>query len=219
MTEHPRSVGLGGAGTSPSIAAQQGKSGGSSMRSPRGLLGSIVLLLALPIAVLTQILFGSGSGTAIHLALTVGCLLVSFSAFDFETPRWIAWIGCVSMGAFAVIFLVQAASSLIGNDSFSYFANEVLGFWPEKLLLSLITFWLVAMLLTASRGKTRILGFVAMAIVVCAEAYVYSGLLLLGTNPFLETPVVWLPYLVPFVWLIFESIKRRPKQDSPWSTP
>lgn len=69
------------------------------MRSPRGPLGAIVLLLALPIAVLTQVLFGSGSGTTIHFALAVGCVLVSFSAFDFETPRWIAWIGCVTTSA------------------------------------------------------------------------------------------------------------------------
>jgi hypothetical protein len=184
------------------------------MRSPRGLLGSIVLLLALPIAVLTQVLFGTGSGTAIHFALALGCLLVSFSAFDLGTPRWIAWIGCIPMIAFAAIFLVQAASSLIMNGSFSYFANQVLGFWPENVLLSLLTFWLVGMLLTASRGWTRILGFVAMAIVVCVEAYIYFGLLYLGTNPFLETPVVKLPYLLPFVWLIFESTKRRPKKDS-----
>jgi len=181
------------------------------MRSPLGLLGSLVLLLALPIAVLTQVLLGGGSAVAIHVALAVGCVLVSFSAFDFETPRWLAWIGCVSAVAFAVIFLLQAASTLIGNESFSYFTNEVLGFWPEKILLSLITFWLVGLLLTASRGKTRILGFVAMAIVVCVEAYVYFGLLVLGTNPFLETATVKLPYLLPFVWLLFESGKRRPR--------
>ena len=118
------------------------------------------------------------------------------------------------MSLFAAIFLVQAASSVIGNESFSYFANQVLGFWPEKVLLSLITIWLVGMLLTASRGKTRILGFAVMAIVVCVEAYVYFGLLYLGTNPFLETAVVKLPYLLPFVWLIFESRKRRPQKVS-----
>src|SRR3712207_1111819 len=140
MTEYPRSVGRGGARTPPNNVGQQEPVGGSGMRSPRGFLGSVVLLLALPIAVLTQVLLGSGSGVAIHLALTVGCVLVSFSAFDFETPRWMAWLGGVSMGAFAAIFLVQAASSLIGNEAFSYFANQLLGFWPEKLLLSLITF-------------------------------------------------------------------------------
>lgn len=179
------------------------------MRSPRGLLGSLVLLLSLPIAVLTQALLGGGSAVAIHLALAAGCGLVSFSAFDFGTSRWLAWIGCVSAGAFAAIFLLQAASTLIGNESFSYFTNEVLGFWPEKILLSVITFWLIGMLLTASRDKTRVLGFVAMAIVVCVEAYVYFGLLYLGTNPFLETAAVKLLYLLPFVWLIFECGKRR----------
>jgi hypothetical protein len=168
-----------------------------------------MLLLALPIAVLTQVVFGSGSAIAIHVALAAGCVLVALCAFDFGTRRWLAWIGCVSTGAFAAIFLLQAASTLIGNEPFSYFTNEVLGFWPEKLLLSLITFWLVGILLTASRGRTRILGFVAMAIVVCVEAYVYFGLLYLGTNPFLETAVVKLPYLLPFVWLIFESGKRQ----------
>ena len=184
------------------------------MRSPRGLLGSIVLLLAFPIAVLTQVLVGSGSGLAMHFALAVGCVLVAFSAFDFGTPRWLAWIGCVSLSTFATIFLVQNASALIGNESFSYFANDVLGFWPEKLLLSLLAFWLVGMLLTASRGKTRILGFFALAIVVCVESYVYFGLLYLGTNAFLEMPVVKLPYLLPFVWLLFESRKKRPKKGS-----
>jgi hypothetical protein len=209
MTDYPRGVGSGGAGTSPSVAAQQEVSRGSGMRSPRGLLGSLVLLLALPIAVLTQVLFGGGSAVAIHVALAAGCGLVAFSAFDFGTPRWLAWIGCISAGAFAIIFLSQAASTLIGNEPFSYFTNQVLGFWPEKVLLSLITFWLVGLLLTVSRGKTRIMGFVAMAIVVCVEAYVYFGLFVLGTNPFLETAAVKLFYLLPFVWLLFESGKRR----------
>ena len=214
MMDHTRSVEPGGVGMSPEAAARPETSRGLGMRSPRGLLGAIVFLLALPIAVLTQVLFGSGSGLAIHFALAVGCLLVSFSAFDFETPRWIAWIGCVSMIAFAAIFVVQNASALIGNESFSYFTDQKLALWGEKPLLSLLTFWLVGMLLTASRGKTRILGFVAMAIVVCVDAYVNFGLLYLGTNPFLETSVLRLLYLLPFVWLIFESRKRRPKEVS-----
>lgn len=214
MTDYPRNVETGGAGTSPSISAQRETVNASRMRSPRGLLGSLVLLLALPIAVLTQALFGSGSGLAIHLALALGCVLVASSVFDFGTPRWLAWVGCVSASAFAAIFLAQAASSLIGNESFSYLANQVLGFWPEKVLLSLLTFWLVGMLVTASRGKTRVLGLVAMAAVVCTDAYIYFGLLFLGTNPFLETPVVKLLYLLPFVWLVFESTKRRPSMDS-----
>ena len=184
------------------------------MRSPRGFLGSIVLLLALPIAVLTQVLFGGGSGIAVHFALAAGSLLVALSAVDFGTPRWLAWVGCVSASAFAAIFLVQNASALVGNESFSYFTDQVLGLWGEKVLLSLVTVWLVAVLLTASRGKTRILGFLVMAIVVCVDLYVDLNLLFLGTNPFLETPAVRLAYLLPFVWLIFEIRKGEPRLGS-----
>ncbi len=204
MTERPRSVEPGGAATSPDVAARPETLGGLSMRSPRGFLGAVVLLFALPIAVLTQVLFGNGAGLTIHVALAVGCVLISLSVFDFNTTRWIAWIGCVAAGAFAAIFLVQAASELIQNDSFTYFALQVLGNWPERLLIDLFIFWLVAILLTASQGKTRILGFVVIAIVVCVEVYGYV-LTYLGANMFSETPVLRLLYLLPFVWLIFES--------------
>ena len=187
---------------------------GSSMRSPRGFLGSVVLLLALPVAVLTQLLLGSGSGVTIHLALAVGCALLSLAVFDFETARWIALTGCGAAGAFAVIFLLQAASELIQNDSFSYFALQVLGDGPERVLKTLFIFWLVAVLLTASRDKTMILGFVTVTVVVCVEIYNYV-LLFLGEAPALTTL-----YLLPFVWLLFESRKRALKKgrSAPAST-
>jgi hypothetical protein len=137
MTEHRRSVEAGGVGTTPSVAARQETSGASGMRSPRGFLGSFVLVLSLPVAVLTQVLFGSGSSVAMHVALAVGCALVALSAFDLETPRWVAWTGCLAAGIFAAIFLLQAASELLQNDSFSYFALQVLGNWPERLLTTL----------------------------------------------------------------------------------
>ena len=208
MTDYPRSVEPAGAGTTPSVEAQQETSEGSGMRSPRGFLGSIVLLSALPIAVLVQVLFGSGSSLAMHLALTVGCTLLAFSAFDFETPRWVAWTGCAAAGAFAAIFLLQAASELIGNEAFGYFALQVLGDYPERVLKSVIIIWLVAVLLIASRGKTRILGFVAMAVVVGVEAYNYV-LLFLG-----EEPALTILYLMPFAWLLLETKKRQPRKVS-----
>src|SRR5215210_4976784 len=104
-----------------------------SMRSPRGLLAAIVFLLAVPVAFLSQILFGSGASTTIHLALGAGSLLLSFAVFDFKLPRWINWIGCVSAGVLAAIFLLQAVALLIPNDSLDYLAYQVLGQWPESL--------------------------------------------------------------------------------------
>jgi hypothetical protein len=164
--------------------------------------------LALPVAVLTQVLLGSGSSLAMHLALTVGCTLVALSAFDFEAPRLVAWTGRVAAGAFAAIFLLQAASELIGNDALGYFALQVLGDYPERVLKSVLILWLVAVLLSASRGKTKILGFVAMTVVVGVEAYNYV-LLFLG-----EEPALTILYLLPFVWLLFECGKRHPEKDS-----
>ena len=208
MMERPRRVRAGGVGTTPSVATQQGTLGGSGMRSPRAFLGSIVLLLALPVAVLVQVLFGSGSSLTMHVALTVGCTLVALSVFDFETPRWAAWMGRVAAGSLAAIFLAQAASELIRNDSFSHFALQVLGDWPERVLVALLAFWLVAVLLSASRGKTRILGFFVMAVVVGVNAYNYV-LLYIG-----EPPALTAVYLLPFVWLLLESRKRQPEIGS-----
>ena len=165
-------------------------------------------MLALPVAVLTQVLVGSGSSLAMHVALAVGCTLVALSAFDFETAGWIAWTGRVAAGAFAAIFLLQAAGEVIQNDSFSYFTLQVLGDWPERVLIALLTFWLVAVLLSASRGKTRILGFVVMVGVVAVEGYNYV-LLYLG-----EAHALAAVYLLPFVWLLLESRKRQPKKGS-----
>jgi hypothetical protein len=192
----------------PRVAARREASGGSGMRSPRGFQASVVLVLALPVAILVQALIGSGASLTMHVALTVGCVLLSLSAFDFETPRWVAWIGRVTAGTFAAVFLLQAASELIHIDSFSYFALQVLGNWPERVLVTLLVFWLVAVLLSGSRGKTRILGFVAMAVVVGVDAYNYV-LLHLGVADALAAL-----YLLPFVWLLFESREREPEKVS-----
>jgi hypothetical protein len=213
MTEHPRSVEPAGLQTTSNVADQRETLGTLSMRSPRGFVGSIVLVLALPIAVLVQVLLGSGSSLSMHVMLTVGCTLIALSAFDFGTPRWVAWVGRAAAGAFAAIFLVQAASELIRNDSFSHFALQVLGNWPERVLTTLFIIWLVGVLLSASRGKTRILGFCVMAVVVGVNAYNYV-LLYLG-----EPPALTAVYLLPFVWLLLESRKRQPETVRSASTP
>jgi hypothetical protein len=207
MTEHPRSVQPAGLETTSNVAGQRETLGSLSMRSPRGFVGSIVLVLALPVAVLIQVLLGSGSSLAMHVMLTVGCTLVALSAFDFGTPRWVAWVGRAAAGAFAAIFLLQAASELMRNDAFSHFALQVLGNWPERVLITLFALWLVGVLLSGSRGKTRILGFVVMALVVGVDAYNYVLFYLE------EPPGLTAVYLVPFVWLLLESRKTQPGKD------
>jgi hypothetical protein len=177
---------------------------GVSIRSPLGLLAALTFLVGIPISFGWQILFGSGAGTMIHFVLAAGSLLLAFAVFDFELPRWMNWIGCAAGLALGTIFLLQAVALVIPNQSLNYFAYEVLGQWPEGWLPDVVVLWFVALLVFDSRGKTRILGIVAMSIAVCSE--LYSHILRFGgTSP---TEILKLLMLLPFVWLLFESTKK-----------
>jgi len=179
-------------------------SSGVRIRSPLGLLAALAFLLALPIALGCQILFGSGAKTAVHFALGAGSVLLAFSVFDFELPRWMNWIGCVAALALGTIFLLQAVALLIPIESLHYVAYQVLGQWPEGWLPDVVVLWFIAMLLIDSRGKTRILGFVAISLAVCYELYSHI-LRYLGTW---DIESLRLLMLLPFVWLLFESTKK-----------
>jgi hypothetical protein len=177
------------------------------IRSPLGLLAAIAFLLALPLAFGCQVLLGSGSGIAIHLALGTGSVLLAFGVFAFELPRWMNWAGCVAALALGTIFLLQAVALLIPNESLYYFAYGVLGQWPEVWLPDVVILWLVAMLVLDSRGKSRILGIVAMS--VAAGLEVYSHILTFASTSLTEEAgTLKLLLLVPFVWLLFESMKK-----------
>src|SRR5829696_4265458 len=190
--------------TGPTTTTVRWGSFGMRMRSPLGLLAALAFLLALPIALGCQILFGSGVGTAIHFALAAGTLLLAFAVFDFKLPRWMNWIGCVAALALGTIFLLQAVSLLIPNESLHYFAYELLGQWPEGWLPDVVILWLVAMLVLDSQGKSRILGIVAVSIALCSEIYSHT-LRFLGTSP---SATLKLLLLLLFVWLLIESTKK-----------
>src|SRR5688572_6713335 len=98
------------------------------------------------------------------LGARIGLCALIFAVFDFRTARWVAWIGSVSTGALAAVFLLQGVSELIGNSSLTYIAFQVFGQRIEATFVDLFTFWCAAMLLIDSEGKTRILGFVALSI-------------------------------------------------------
>ena len=177
------------------------------MKSPRGFAAAVVFLLMLPIAALCQMLMGVRAETVVHAGLALGSALLSLAAFDFRTARWVAWIGSISTGALAAIFLLQGVSELIRNSSLTYLAFQVFGQWLEATLVDLFTFWCVAMLLIDSEGKTRILGFVAMSIVAGVKLCGYgSDLSWQLINA--EAPGLKLLYLLPFAWLVFETTKR-----------
>lgn len=178
------------------------------MRSQRGFLAALVLLLALPITVLYQILVGAGADTVIHVLLATGSLLLAASVFDFnKMPKWITWLGSLAAAAEGTIFLLQGVSHLVRNAAFSDLVYQRLGQWPERLFMDVVIVWLIALWLTDSWGKTRLMGLIALVSIVGLELYSYS-LSYAGGSINMAAPALKLVYLLPFVWLLFESNKK-----------
>jgi hypothetical protein len=175
------------------------------MKSLRGLLAAVLLLLALPLAVLFQVLFGGGSEVVVHLVGAIGFAFLALSFFDFTLPRWIAWVGCVAATALAVIFAAQGVGALIPDESLNQLAYDVLGSYPERVAIDALALALLAVCLFDSRGVTRIIGLAALLCVLAVEAY-RIGLSILGVP---EDASLRTVYLLPFIWLLLESRKER----------
>src|SRR5436190_17372335 len=114
------------------------------MRSLRGLCAATAFLLALPVALLSQALFGIDAEAAFHLMCAGGFVLLALAVLDFATPRWSAWTGGLAACALAVIFLLQGVSNLVPNDSLHSLAFDVLGQQPERVLPDLLLVWFVS---------------------------------------------------------------------------
>lgn len=175
------------------------------MRSTTGLAAAVVLLLAVPLAFGSQMLVDGSADLVIHLVVGAGSVLLAIAMFDFGLPRWVNWIGAAAAGAFGAIFLLQALSQLVQNEALTYVAFDVLGQDIENILPYVILTWFVALLLEGSRGKSRILGWAVMSIVVGVELVSIVGPLV-GIN--VESQK--LLFLLPFAWLLVESGKQRP---------
>lgn len=175
------------------------------MRSKTGLVASLVVLLALPIAIASQMLPGVDAEMVLHLAVGTGCVLLAVAAFDFGLPRWVAWLGCLSAASFGTIFLLQGVAQLLGNAALSTLAFDVLGQQIERFLPDLIIVWFIALAALGTQGKTRIFGWVTVAIAVVAEAVALAGAVL-----DIDVPTSKIVFLLPFVWLLLESAKPSP---------
>lgn len=161
------------------------------MKSPRGLAGAVAFLAAVPIAAVYQALFPVGVEAVIHLALATGAALTASAVGDFKTPVGMRWLGGLSMGILAAIFLAQGVSEVVHNERLTYVAYQVLGQVLERWLGYGFLAWCVAVLVHDSRGLSRVLGGAAVAAAVLARVLDLSVLSLL-----------------PFVWLAVESARR-----------
>src|SRR6185503_15520915 len=125
------------------------------MRSKRGFFASILLLLAVPTAVLYEMALGSGAGVVIHGALAVGSALMSRAVFDFKTPPWATWLGAASSGVLALVFFLQGGSDLGHHEGLTHLAYRVLGQGLEGRLADLFMVWCLVLLVADKHARTR----------------------------------------------------------------
>ena len=170
-------------------------------------------LLAVPVALLFQLIVGSGAEIVLHLVGGLGCLLTAFAVFDFEPPRWLPWVGCLSIGAFGATFLLQGISQLLYIDWLTYLAFQILGQQLETWSIDVFLVWCSATVLLMSHGKVKLLGICAMALAVSAEIYSY-GVRYFGSGAGGVSPLLKLVLLLPFVWLLLESSKKIPLPEA-----
>jgi hypothetical protein len=172
------------------------------MRSPRALVGAATIVLSYPIALTVQLLYGRGADTVIHFVTGAGFVIFAMSVFDFGLPRWVSVIGGGAAGAFGTIFVLQGVSDVTRHEGLGFVAFDLLGHHVERLLPDVIYVWFVALLLLSSTGRSRILGWAVMVIVVGQEVALLAGYL--AGVPIQSVKVL---VLLPFLWLLFESVQ------------
>jgi hypothetical protein len=180
------------------------------MRSRRAFVGAAMIVLSYPAAIAVALLFGSGGDTVIHFVMGGGFVIFATSVFDFDVPHWVNVTGAAAAGAFGAIFLLQGISDVTHLEGVRYVAFDVLGHQVERLLPDVVFLWFVALLLGASWGRSRILGWAVMVIVVGLEIASLVGLLF-GVS--MATTLVGI--FLSFVWLLFESAKQQPASSLP----
>jgi hypothetical protein len=174
-----------------------------TMRSPRGVAAAISMLLALPLAIVASQISDDAGGVAIHFALGAGSLLFAAAVFDFGMTRSVTWLGAVAGAALGAIFTLQAIAIIVPNDTLFEIAYPILGQEPERYLPTVIVAWFGAFLLAGTDGWTRIIGWAVVPALIGLEIGAIVGRMI-G----IDVPLLRVLYLLPFVWLLIESLKR-----------
>jgi hypothetical protein len=184
------------------------------MRSVRGLLAAAAFLLILPSAALMSMLFDVEAEITVHFVAAIGFALLALSVFDFQTPRWLTWAAAAAGSISALTYALQGMSNLLpNNEALQYVALHVLGQQLERVLPDVLILWFVGLLLTDSKGKTKVLGFGVLAPIVAIELLSY-GFSLFGGSINEAVPLLKVALLLPFVWLACESAQK-PSGNAP----
>ena len=185
-----------------------GRSGrGDDTKSPRGLYGAIAILLVVPTAAVFSVAFDDEE-FGVHVALAAGAFLLASAVFDFDVPRPINLLACVTTALLGGIFLLQAISPLTSSDGFHDFAYNTLGQWLEGTLTLAFVIWCFVMLLSDSKGRTRLLGLATVPLLLVYAAALWATNLADVSQP---PGILKLLFMPVMVWLLLES--RKPPRE------
>jgi hypothetical protein len=176
----------------------------SLVRSLRGALGALVLLLALPVTIAFDLVFPGSAGVVIHALLATGTLLIALSVFDFATPTWLTWTALAAASILAAVFFIQGVTELTQNEwlrSVAY--SQELGGWGEALTVSVVMAWFIAVARAHCRGIMMVFGVLSAAGMIGLSAW---GVLASASG---GTPAgMRLLFLLPIAWFLFVSTRR-----------
>lgn len=172
------------------------------MRSPTGAVSAITILLAVPLAFAAQTVSDGSAELVLHLVVGTGSLLLAVAMLDFRLGRVATAIGCTAAAAFGTIFLLQGLSQIVHNNALTFVAFDVLGQQIEKILPYLIFGWFLGLLVRGSGGKSKLLGAITLAIVIAVE--IAS---ILGPMVGFAIESQRILFLLPFIWLLVESVE------------
>ena len=131
------------------------------MRSKLGATASAIVLLSIVGGIVAGMTIGEAATRAIiHFGVGTGFVLLAVAMFDFGLARWVTWLGAAAAAAFGGIFLLQGVADQVGSGPLYDLAFPVLGQTPERLLPELVLLWFIALLLTGTQGRSRILGWI-----------------------------------------------------------
>ena len=157
----------------------------------------------LPTAVVFSVAFDDEE-IGVHIALAAGAFLLASAMLDFDVPKPINLLACVSTAVLGGIFLLQAISPMTSSDGFHDFAYDTLGQWLEGTLTLVFVIWCFVLLLSDSKDRTRLFGMATVPLLLIYAAALWATNLIDVSQP---PGVLKLLFMPVMVWLLLESRK------------
>jgi|SRR5690242_15761703 hypothetical protein len=190
------------AGDHTAISTNQQK-GSLPLRSTLGLAAAITAGATYPVAIAAGVTLGdTASNAAVHFVVGTAFVILAAAMPDFGLARWVTWLGMAAAAVFGGTFILQGIVDLTHIEALDRLAFQVLGHELERVLPDVVYLWFAALLLTASSGRTRYIGWVVVPVVFGLELAILVGVLIGIDVPFIKATI-----FLPFIWLLFESVK------------